>query len=166
MTRLLALALFSLSLLAAASPSHAGGPGVAWRGWDPGIAEAQRTKRPVLVDVYTDWCGWCRRMEKDVYARPDVRDYLQRKFVTVKIDAEAGDAARYEGKSFTSRTLAARFRVTGYPTTIFLRADGEHLANVPGYVPADRFLLLLRYVGDGHLDRGESFEAFVKRESR
>lgn len=162
MTRLVALLVLP-ALLGAALPALGGETEIQWRDWDPGLAEAQKSKRPVLVDVYTQWCGWCRRMDKDVYARPDVRDYLQKKFVTVKVDAEASDAARYEGKALTSRTLAARFRVTGYPTTVFLRSDGGHLANVPGYIPADRFLLLLRYVGDGHLDRGESFEEFSKR---
>lgn len=162
MKRLAAFLLLPI-LLGAAPSARAGEPAVQWRGWDPGLAEAQKSKRPVLVDVYTEWCGWCRRMEKDVYSRADVRDYLQRKFVTVKLDAEASDPAQYEGKALTSRTLASRFRVTGYPTTVFLRSDGGHLANVPGYIPADRFLLLLRYVGDGHLDRGESFEEFSKQ---
>src|SRR5205823_14061772 len=118
--------------------------------------------RPVLVDVYTDWCGWCRRMERDVYARSDVRDYLAKRFVTVKLNAESESAAQYEGEATTARALASRFRVTGYPTTIFLKADGQHLVNVPGYVPADRFLLLLRYIGDGALDRGQSFDDFQK----
>jgi thioredoxin-related protein len=152
--------------LGAAVPARAADPGVRWHPWDPGLAEAQKHDRPVLVDFYTQWCGWCRRMDKDVYSRADVRDYLQKKFVTVKIDAEASDAARYEGKALTSRSLAARFRVTGYPTTVFLRSDGGHIANVPGYIPADRFLLLLRYVGDGHLDRGESFEEFTRRATK
>jgi thioredoxin-related protein len=104
-------------------------------------------------------------MERDVYTRDDVRDYLSRRFVVVKLDAEAKDEATYEGRMYTSRSLAERFRVTGYPTTIFLRANGEHLVNVPGYVPADRFLQLLRYVGDGAMDRGQSFDDFVKRDA-
>ena len=133
-----------------------------WRDWNAGLHEAETTSRPVLVDVYTDWCGWCKRMDRDVYSRKDVRDYLAKKFVIVKLDAEAQDEARYEGKAFTSRTLAQRFRVTGYPTTIFLNAGGEHLANVPGYIPADRFVLLLHYIGDGALDRGISFDDFCK----
>ena len=133
-----------------------------WKGWDAGMREAGSSKRYVLVDVYTDWCGWCKRMDRDVYARPDVRDYLARKFVTIKINAEAGEPAKFEGRDFTSKTLASRFRVTGFPTTVFLRPNGDHLANVPGYIPADRFLLLLRYIGDGHLDRGVSFDEFTK----
>jgi thioredoxin-related protein len=103
-------------------------------------------------------------MDRDVYSRSDVREYLSRRFVTVKLNAEANVSANYEGKAYTARALAARFRVTGYPTTIFLHAEGDHIANVPGYVPADRFLLLLRYIGDGHLDRGVSFDDFAKKE--
>lgn len=154
-----ALGLAALLLVPAVSArAQSGG----WRTWDAGMKEAGSSKRYVMVDVYTDWCGWCKRMDRDVFARPDVRDYLAKKFVTIKLNAESGEAARYEDRAFTSRTLATRFRVTGYPTTIFLRPNGDHLANVPGYIPADRFLLLLRYIGDGHLDRGVSFDEFTK----
>ncbi len=156
-------AAFALALSLLAAPGHAAV--LRWQGWDSGMRAAVKTQRPVLVDVYTDWCGWCRRMERDVYSRDDVRDYLSRRFVTVKLDAEAADEASYEGRMYTSRALAGRFKVTGYPTTIFLRPNGEHLVNVPGYVPADRFLLLLRYVGEGAMDKGQSFDDFVKRDA-
>ena len=136
--------------------------GPAWRSWDAGLREAGTSGRPVLVDVYTDWCGWCKRMDRDVYARADVQDYLARKFVAVKLDAESSDAARYEGRAYTSRTLAARFGVTGYPTTLFLSAKGAHLGNVPGYSPPQDFLLLLRFIGDGHAARGEKLEDFIR----
>jgi thioredoxin-related protein len=166
MRRTLSLRALALVLPLLAGPVHAAGSGsLKWQGWDAGLRAAGKSQRPVLVDVYTDWCGWCRRMDRDVYAREDVRDYLSRRFVTVKLDAEAADEASYEGKAYTSRSLAGRFRVTGYPTTLFLRANGEHLVNVPGYIPADRFLLLLRYIGEGAMDRGQSFDDFVKRAS-
>ena len=47
-------------------------------------------------------------------------------------------------------TLASQFRITSYPTTIFLRADGEHMVNVPGYVEPAKYMQLVRYVGDGY----------------
>ena len=149
----------------AAWPAAAANEGrPAWRSWDPGLQEAQKLQRPILVDVYTKWCGWCKRMDRDVYARDDIRAYLDEKYVSIKLDAEATEAARYENKSFTARTLAARFRVTGYPTTLFLRPNGEHLVNVPGYVEPDQFLILLRYIGDGHLDRGVTWEEFKAKQ--
>jgi thioredoxin-related protein len=145
-------------------PALAGAAGeLRWRGWNEGLKEAGAADKHVLVDVYTDWCGWCRRMDRDVYAREDVRAYLERRFVTVKLNAESGEPATYLGRDFTLRTLASGFRVSGYPTTIFLRPNGEHMVNVPGYVPAERFLLLLQFVGDGHMDRGEDFMEFQKK---
>lgn len=158
-----ALLLAFLVACAGAVPAHA--DGLQWRDWNTGVRDSEASKRPILVDVYTDWCGWCKRMDRDVYARPEVREYLSKRFVTVKLDAEDEKAALYEGRKYSYRTLASRFRVTGYPTTIFLRPGGTHIANVPGYVPADRFLLLLRYIGDGHLDRGVSFETFSQQQS-
>jgi thioredoxin-related protein len=161
-TRLSAL----IALFLVVAPAPAAAAGVAWRGWDRGLEEAKTSNRPVLVDVYTQWCGWCRRMDAEVYARAEIRDYLKQNFVVVKLDAEASDPARYEGRAFTSRSLAARFGVSGYPTTVFLRPAGEHLVNVPGYVDADRFLLVLRYIAEGHIDRGVSFQDFTKRSAR
>ncbi|MBI5170322.1 MAG: DUF255 domain-containing protein [Candidatus Eisenbacteria bacterium] len=158
--RPLLLALASVALLVASSrPASAGK--VDWRSWDDGLARAKSGNRFVVVDVYTDWCGWCRRMEADVYARRDVSEYLDSKFVTVKLNAESGELVHRGERSMSARTLASQFQVTGYPTTIFLRPDGERLANVPGYIPAEKFLLLLRYIGDGHMDRGEKWEDFV-----
>lgn len=145
------------ALLACAAPARA----VDWRSWDDGLARAKSAKRYVVVDVYTDWCGWCRRMDADVYGRRDVSDYLASKFVTVKLNAESGELVHRGERSMSARTLASQFQVSGYPTTIFLTPDGERLANLPGYVPADKFLLMLRYIGDGHMDRGEKWEDFV-----
>ena len=110
MRRALFTTLCTLAVVLLLHPANAlAGP--AWRSWDAGLREAEASGRPVLVDVTTDWCGWCKRMDQDVYARADVQGYLARKFVTVKLDAESDDAARYEGRAYTSRTLAARRRL-------------------------------------------------------
>ncbi|SRR5258706_7252655 len=161
--RLLVLPLAAAALLGSLVPAHAAAP--AWKDWNNGLKQASAGGKPVLVDVFTDWCGWCKRMDQDVYTRRDVREYLADHFVTVRLNAEHTAVAYYEGKTYTERQIAERFRISGYPTTIFLHSDGKHIANVPGYVPADRFILLLHYIGDGHMDRGEAYDDFVKQQT-
>jgi thioredoxin-related protein len=156
------LLLFTLALRPPAVLAAESGSPLGWLNWDQGLSEASITKRPILVDVYTDWCGWCKRMDRDVYARDDVRTYLNQHFVLVRLNAESADEARYGGRTLTSRALAQQLRVSGYPTTIFLKANGDHIANVPGYVPADRFKLMLQYIGEDHIGRGVSWQEFEK----
>ena len=80
------------------------------------------------------------------------------------LDPVMGELIIYQGKPYIARSLAGRkFRVTGYPTTVFLDSDGGHVVNVPGYVPADRFLVLLKYIGEGYFKRGVPFDEFAKK---
>jgi thioredoxin-related protein len=148
-----------LAFLPLASSARA----VEWKSWNPGLAAAASSKRPVVVDVYTDWCRWCRQMDREVYGRADVSEYLAARFVTIKLNAEGPEAVTYKGRDLTARSLASSFDVSGYPTTVFLAPNGDHLANVPGYIEPARFLLLLRYIGDGHMDRGVKWDDYVKK---
>ena len=158
----LAWTLLLLSLPGWAAAADTGRSDLTWLSWNAGMAEASATKRPILIDVYTDWCGWCKRMDREVYARDDVRGYLNDHFTLVKLNAESLDEVVYDGHKLTGRGLAQYLRVSGYPTTIFLKSNGEHIANVPGYVPADRFKLMLRYIGEDHIGRGVSWPDFEK----
>jgi thioredoxin-related protein len=158
----LAWTLLLLLLPGWTAAAESGRSDLTWLNWNAGIAEASASKRPILIDVYTDWCGWCKRMDRDVYARDDVRGYLNDHFTLVKLNAESLDEVVYDGRKLTGRGLAQYLRVSGYPTTIFLKSNGEHIANVPGYVPADRFKLMLRYIGEDHIGRGVSWQDFEK----
>ena len=132
----------------------------AWRHWDAGLAEASKSGHPLLVDVYTDWCGWCKRMDRDVYSRPELIDYLDHNWVVVRINAEADTPAHYQGRTTTESAIAAAFGINSYPTTVMLKPTGDHLVNVPGYLPAGDFKTVLRFVAEGHMERGEKFEDF------
>lgn len=144
----------------AGSPGTSGG--VRWYPLSMGLEEARLKSRPMLVDVVTDWCGWCKRMDRTTYADEAVREYVGRSFVAIRLDAEDDDRrARYEGRDLTYREFADRFRVTGYPTTLFLTAEGRLITMVPGYVKPERFLTVLRYIGDGHY-RSRSWEAYAR----
>ena len=87
--------------------------------------EVARTEgKLVVVDVYTDWCGWCKKMDKTIYTDPEIIA-LSRQQVFVKVNAEDGGA----GQRF-----AEQMRVSGYPTTLILDGQGKVLNVARGYI--------------------------------
>jgi thiol:disulfide interchange protein len=95
----------------------------------------------VVVDVYTDWCGWCKKMDQVIYTDPLVVN-LNYSYIFLKLDAE--DNGQGEG-------FARRMDVKGYPTTIVLDKSGRRLAQKAGYMQsAQRFV---QFVGNARLQR-------------
>ena len=121
-----------------------------WLSFDKGLAEAQKNDKKILVDVYTVWCGWCKRMDKDVYANDKVVSYLTQQYVLVRLNAESSEELHYKGKTYSEMELAQGFKVTGYPTILFLDPDGNHITSLPGYVKADEFLGIVKFIGENY----------------
>jgi len=96
--------------------------------------QAQAQHKFIMVDVYTDWCYWCKVLDKQTYSAKDVGDYAGANFISVKINAEKGDGVPF----------AQTNGVHGYPTIIFFDADGKEVDRVVGYQPAETFLVSLQ----------------------
>ena len=116
-----------------------------WLDWDQTLAAADADAKFVVVDVYTDWCGWCKVMDEKTYSDPAVSELMQKSFVAVKLNAEGNKTVSYLGKGYTETELARSFNVSGYPTTIFLGSDGSVLEKIPGYIEAPIFKKVLDY---------------------
>jgi len=112
-----------------AGSADAAGGGIPWEhDLDAALRRAGAEKKIVMVDFYTDWCGWCRQLDRTTLADTKVRSALSR-VVPVKLDAERG-----------GQQAAARFSVDGYPTLVFLNASGAEIGRIPGYLEAGPFL--------------------------
>ena len=111
------------------------------------IQLATETNKKVLIDVYTDWCGYCRKMANEVYPTKAVQDAIEEYFIYVRLDAESSERVNYNGHNLSKQQLAAEFGVTGFPTTVFLSEDGSPLGSQPGFMEAAMFSKLLVYVG-------------------
>ena len=123
---------------------------------------AMKENKKVLIDVYTDWCGWCKKMDVDVYSDSDVTKYINEVFVSVKLNAESSNIHDINGKTTTEAELAGRLGVRGYPTTVFVHPNGEVITLVPGYISSVTFLKILEYIG-GEYYRQVKFEEFVSK---
>ena len=137
-----------LTLVACASAPVGDPPN--WIPMEEASANAKQSGKKILVDVYTDWCGYCKQLDREVYARDDVKAYLDAHFEVVKLDAESFAHVQFQGKTFTKAELASAFRVTGYPATVFLDEESRYVTLLPGYHDAEAFKVVLRYIAEEH----------------
>ncbi len=114
---------------------------------DAALASAERNDRMVLVNVYTDWCEFCRKMDQEVYPDSTVRATLARFFDTVRLNAESSDSVSYMGRMTTEADLARELGIRSYPTLLFLDSQGKLILQINGYMPAPDFDRMLRYLG-------------------
>ena len=127
------------------------------------IEEAQekslKKPRPLLIDVYTDWCGWCKRMDKDTYSKKKIADYINENYYPVKFNAEQRDSVRFanhtfkfvaQGKKGYHELAAALLNgKMSYPSTVFLTGEFEMIQNIPGYQSEKDMYPILVYLNEG-----------------
>jgi thioredoxin-related protein len=133
---------------------------IKWISWDEAVQLSQTDAKPkkIFIDVYTDWCGWCKKMDKDTFQHPEVSKYMQDNFYMVKLDAEGKDPIEYQGKTFKFvpsgrngyHELAAALLQgkMSYPTVVFLDENRNMLSPVPGYQKVEPFMQIARYFGE------------------
>ena len=142
-------------------PDVKNGSGLEWKSFDEGSLLAVQQKKKLLVDVYTDWCSWCTKMDKDVYPNGNVRRFLESRFVVVKLDAESNKKLSYQGSTMSEREFARVVGVTGYPTTLFFDEDMKPITFLPGYLKAETFVNILTFVGENHY-KNSSYNDYLK----
>ena len=138
--RLLAAALIAILPMAACSRpggredvTRSSGPGVVFASgnFDEALARARSEKRLLLVDFYTDWCGWCKKLDREVFADARVAE-AARGLVAVRVNAEKG-----------GENVAERYEVQGFPTILFVDGSGKIVKRIDGYVDAAEMLRIL-----------------------
>lgn len=126
---------FSLSFAAKAQDQ------IQWMKFEDAIAENAKNPKMILVDVYTDWCGWCKKMDKETFTDPKVIEYINSKFYAVKMNAE--DTKRtfeFMGKTYNEAQMAAAMRVNSYPNFVIIEPKLQNIAQMPGYRQPTEFL--------------------------
>ncbi|MFH1016845.1 MAG: thioredoxin family protein, partial [Pseudomonadota bacterium] len=128
--------------------SPTGGPGqpdkdrVVWiTNFDSGLRKASELGRPIIVDLWAEWCSACHELDDRTYSDPGVQKEIQEKFVAIKIDATNADAPGVSA-------LTNRYGVVGLPTVLFLSSKGDAYENLTltGFLAVDDFLELLKKV--------------------
>ena len=144
------------------------GEAMTWISIDDAAGKLQKEQRPVLIDLYTTWCGWCKQMDRKTYSNKQVAQYLQEKFYSVKVDAETKAAIKWNGRTYQFNTnyRANEFAVylahgqLEFPTTIIIPPGGEPQA-IPGYMEPRELETLVKYFGEGKY-KTQGFDEFQR----
>lgn len=99
-----------------------------WLDFESGYAKAKKENKILLIDVYTDWCGWCKVMDRNTYTNDTVLRMLHEKFVTVKLNPEKNRKYVMGKDTLTATELHAWLgygKTFGFPTTYFLLNPGK-----------------------------------------
>ncbi len=147
---------------------------VNWLSWSEAETLATTDKNPkkIFIDVYTDWCGWCKKMDKDTFQNEEVAAYMKAKFYMVKLDGEGKEEIKYKGKTFkfvpSGRNGYHEFAAAlmngkmSYPTTIFLDEEMNMLSPIPGYQKPQPFLNIAKYFGE-NIYKDQDWETYTKQ---
>lgn len=118
-----------------------------WLTFEEAAAMTEKDPKMIIVDVYTDWCGWCKKMDKGTFTDPAVVEYINDTFYPVKMNAEDSNRKfTFKGQEYTEQTMARAMRVSSYPNFIIMDAAMENITQMPGYREAEPFLQTLQAV--------------------
>ncbi len=166
--------LFSLVVVAFTSTSFVkkGKPAeIQWLTFEEAVALNKTEPKKIFIDVYTDWCGWCKVMDKNTFKNPYIAEYIIKNYHAVKLDAEQKGEIEFQGNTFKFvargkkgyHELAAALLngKLSFPTVVFLDEQFRMIQPVPGYQKPENLAPMLQYFAED-LHTSISWEDFQK----
>lgn len=131
---------------------------VRWYSFEEAYSLIKKKPKKIFIDMYTDWCGWCKRMDAETFAIPVIAEYMNKNFYCVKFNAERKDTVMIDGQMFvnpnphgkrSSHQLAVSLLrgKMSYPSFVFLNEKGQMLNVLAGYQQAAPFEKILNWYG-------------------
>ncbi|WP_242085580.1 thioredoxin family protein [Aestuariivivens sediminis] len=150
-----------------------------WLSLDNALALQKKTPKKIMMDVYTNWCGPCKMLDKNTFQNKDVVDYVNKHYYAVKFNGEGNEVVTFDNKTFenpnynpananrrnAAHQLTGYLQVSAYPTIVFFDEEANMIAPIRGYkTPTQLELYLKMFKNDDHraLDTQEKFNAYYK----
>ena len=131
---------------------------------------ANQNPKKIFIDVYTDWCGWCKRMDATTYQDPSIIKILNNDFYAVRLNAEQKDNIVFKNKSYkyvasgrSGYNELAAILLNGqlsYPTTVYLDENLNEIQPIPGYLTVDKLEPILKFLGQDFYKK-QTWEQFL-----
>ncbi|MBE7633114.1 thioredoxin family protein [Tenacibaculum finnmarkense] len=128
---------------------------VNWLTFEEAIEKNIANPKPILVSLYTDWCGWCKKMDKTTYKNNVLVSYINKHYYAVKMDGEGKDDISFNGTTYKYikqdgmkyHELAAQIMKgqMSYPSTAFFDPEKRLIQTIPGYLEKQRFEKIINF---------------------
>lgn len=159
-----------------AATAHTSSP-IQWIGIADLEAKMKEEPRKVLIDTYTDWCGWCKVMDKQTFTDPTLAQYINDNFYAVKFDAETTETIKFKGKDFNfvknsrkGTNLLTYYLILGengkgsfgYPTLVFLDEQLNRIDAYAGFKKVPELTALSKFVKENRY-KTQKFDDYLKQ---
>ncbi len=144
-----------------------------WMSWEEAYEANKKTPKKIFVDIYTDWCGWCKKMDKSTFVDPAIVKVMNEDFYAVKFDAEQkGDIIFNEATfSFVQQGRRGSHQLAfalldgrmSYPSFVLLDENFNRVMLAPGYKTPDKLMPQLKYTST-EAYKTQNFQDFSKAE--
>ncbi len=143
---------------------------VHWVSLTEALEKQKEHPKKIFVDIYTDWCGWCKVMSKNTFSNAQIAGYINQYFYPVRFNAETTDTISYLGKNYVNTNIGGRrpthqlaYVLTAnrpsYPTISYLDEKGKLIQALPGYMDVNKIEPFLVYFNENAF-RSAPFETF------
>ena len=132
----------------------------------------KKAPRKIMVDVFTDWCGWCKVMDKQTFHDPVIVKILNEKYYAVKFNAETHDTIIFQGRTFINEGQGTRSAhqlaiamlqgKLSYPNLVFIDEQGQLITNIPGYRKPEEMEPILKYIQQSLYAKNVNFQDYLK----
>ncbi len=161
------LALLPLALAAQNNLTPAPPSAIKWVSLAEAQANVKKAPKPIMIDVYTHWCGPCKMLASKTFTDPKLAEYVNKNFYAVKFDAESGEEVTFNGKTYKNPTFNPAMKTgrngtheltqaigsvegrIAYPTVVYMNENLEIIAPVQGYMTPEQIEPILKYIGEG-----------------
>ena len=152
--------LIVITLLAMMGMSAMAQENINWMSIEEAEARCAQAPKMIFIDVYTDWCGWCKRMDKSTFANPLIARYMNEHFYAVKLNAETSDTITFQGQQYVGYVREdgkqgshrlARTLLNGrmsYPSYVIMNEEMRALQVISGYQNEKAFEPMMHFFGD------------------
>ena len=129
--------------------------GVTWLTWEEAVELNKKAPKKIVVDIYTDWCGWCKRMDAATFQQKHIAEYINEHYYAVKFDGEQKETIDFKGKTYQFvnsgrrgyHELAAEITQgrLGYPTIVFMDEGMNVIQAINGFKGPEDFEMIMTY---------------------